>query len=333
MNEFRQDIVSGEWVLFAPDRAKRGIRVLQCEELNRDKEKCPFEDLEGNGNTVLKTYDWDGWDGWFAKVINNKYPAVARNCIDEEAEIKKIGPFRSTEARGAHEVIVYGNHDKLMMEFDEKEMAQVFRIYKDRYEVITKECASEFILIFNNHGSKAGGSLYHPHSQIISTPVMPPDVEASVKGSERYYMEYKEKVYDAMIRYEMQEGKRIIAENDDFVAFCPFASKTPYEMRVFPKEDGAHFNDISENNIINLGDIVSKILKKMDKVLKRPDYNFFIHTSPLHRRWEKPEYFYTWHIEILPKISLVGGFEIGSGIYVNVIDPDDAARQMRDAEI
>ena len=318
-------------MLFAPDRAKRGVRVLQCEELDRSKDKCPFEDIEGNGNEVLQAYNLEGWHSWFAKVINNKYPAVERSCANEEAEIKKHGPFRIHEARGVHEVIVFGDHDKLMLEFNGKEMAQVFSIYRDRYEAISKECASDYILIFNNHGSKAGGTLYHAHSQIISTPVMPPDVEASIKGAERFFMEYKLKVYDAMIDQEIKDGKRIIAENDDFIAFCPFASKTPYEMRVFPKEDGAHFEDLNEGNITNLGAVVSEVFRKMDKVLKRPDFNFFIHTSPLHRRWEKPEDFYTWHIEILPKISLMGGFEIGSGIYVNVINPDEAAAMLRDA--
>lgn len=188
---------------------------------------------------------------------------------------------------------------------------------------------SKYILIFHNKGPAAGASIQHTHSQIISIPILPPDVKRSIRGAEDYYKKNNKRIYDEMISWEMSERKRIVYENKLFVAFCPFVSKTPYEIRIFPKESHAHFEKMPADMALILADVMSAVLKKIYSALGDPDFNFFIHTAPLEAREVEPHEFYTWHLEIIPKISMVGAFELGSGVDVNVVDPDESAELLR----
>ncbi|MGD0977119.1 MAG: hypothetical protein ABR875_02395 [Minisyncoccia bacterium] len=333
INEFRQDLVSGEWVLFATGRAKRpgeptangnGIRI------GKNFEDCPFDDPEAKGNEVLMTYkNADGSD-WFAKIIKNKFPAVSEG---EMAPRQKVGPFEVTDAKGLHEILIFKDHNKSPYHLSPKEFSEIIRIYRDRYLTLAGYSGSKYILIFHNHGLAAGASIPHPHSQIITIPILPPDIKRSILGSERFYRENGKRVYDLMLDWEMNDKKRIVAENDDFVAFCPFVSKTPYEVRIFGKESHAHFERIPDPKLQTLGEIMSKVMRKVSKALNAPDFNYFIHTAPTDGMSQDVHDFYAWHIEILPKMKIEGAFELGSGVEVNVVDPDEAAKLLREAEV
>ncbi len=243
--------------------------------------------------------------------------------------IGKIGCFSVTEARGLHEVVVFKDHERNLSQFSPEELAEIFRIYQERYRLMADHDSMRYILIFHNKGPKAGATLRHPHSQIISIPILPPDIKRSIVGSERFYRENKQKVYDVMLEWEMGQKKRIIYENADFVAFCPFVSKVPYEVRIFPKKGHAHFEQAPEEILLCLGEAMHAVLGRLDKALDDPDYNFFIHTTPIDGGHAHD--FYTWHIEILPKITILGGFDLGSGIDVNIVDPDETAKLLREA--
>lgn len=332
LNEFREDLVSGEWVLFATGRAQRPELVKREKPKAKTllKSKCPFEDPEKYGNIIVATYPNKEQTDWSIKVAKNKYPAVLEGnvCLPQKA-----GPFNTHEAIGRHEVVIFRDHDRFFHEFSKEELAEVFKVYQERYLTMIDGVCGKYALIFHNHGSRAGASVPHPHSQIISIPVLPPDVKRSINGSERFYREHKRRIYDVMFEWERSEQKRIIYENKYFIAFCPFVSKTPYEVRIFPQESHAHFEKMPEEQGVYLGEILLLVLKKIQVALKNPDYNFFIHTAPLEDTAIDVHEFYTWHIEILPKISTFGAFELGSGIDVNVIDPDEAAKLLRETEI
>jgi len=344
INEFRQDLVSGEWVLFATGRAKRPGEVASEKNsghqlAGQDKEKCPFENPENSGNEVLKTYAAIGESdpekiqngaNWFAKIIKNKFPAVTEG---EAGPRLKAGPFDFTDAKGLHEIVVYHDHDRDLFDFSKNEFEELIKIYMDRFTVMAGYSSSKYILIFHNHGPSAGASIKHPHSQIISIPILPPDVKRSIFGSERYYRENNRRVYDVMLDWEMKEKKRIVYENDAFVAYCPFVSKTPYEVRIYAKESHAHFNRMATEKIPALADIMQVLIKKIGKALYQPDFNYFIHTMPLSGTPDDIHNFYSWHIEILPKMKIEGAFELGSGVEVNVVDPDEAAKLFRETEI
>ena len=213
LNEFRQDLVSGEWVLFATGRAKKPVSEPEKENgAYQSKEKCPFEDIYGSKQEILWLYP-DKKDKWEIAVIKNKYPAIEPGVCQPGS---KSGPFSTYPAVGHHDVIVYRDHDKHFADFSTDQLAAVVGVYKKRYKEIFKESGEclQYVMIFHNFGFQAGASLHHPHSQIISMPILPPDVARSLNGSFGFFKQSGQKVYDLIVQWEKEQEKRIIYEND-----------------------------------------------------------------------------------------------------------------------
>ena len=327
LNEFRQDLVSGEWVLVSTGRAKRPHPKTERETVDTSKENCPFEDLFKSGQEIV--WGYPDSQNWEVMVIKNKYPAVQYGvCMPEE----EFGPSKIIKATGLHDIVIFKNHDTHFADFTNDEGIKAIRVYKKRYQEIalTDKCA-QYISIFHNFGQEAGASIYHPHSQIISTPILPPHVKGSLDGAYQYYVKNRKRVYDVIIEWEKENKRRMIYENDLFLAFCPFVSRYPYEVRIFSRDSHAHFEKMPDEFDKYLADALIQVLKKMRKVLNDPAYNFFIHTSPVETALENIHEFYSWHIEIVPKFSIAAGFELGTGVDINTVDPDRAAEELRNA--
>lgn len=329
LSEFRQDLVSGDWVLISTERSKRFKEARKREKFYQPKKGCPFEDPKESGQKIVWGYPDE--DNWKIMVIKNKYPAVKQGLCTPEY---KRGLFNIHDGIGMHDVIIFKDHDKPLSDFSVTEAEDVIKVYKKRYKEIAKEdkCA-KYIMIFNNFGHEAGTSIYHPHSQIISTPILPPDVSRSIYGAYKFYQKNRKRVYDVILEFEIKEKKRIIYENEHFIVFCPFVSHLPYEVRIFSKYSLAHFEQMPEELNNCLADALVTALKKIKKALDDPAYNFFIHTAPTEAVLDDIHKFYHWHIEILPKVSVLAGFELGTGIDINVVDPDQAAKKLREAEV
>lgn len=331
LNEFRQDLVSGDWVLFSTGRAKRPQEGKKAEDAAyKSKEGCPFDDPVKSGQKIV--WGQPDKENWEIMVIENKYPAVKQGICGPGWQ---TGPFNVFDATGVHNVIIFKDHDRQFFDFTNEQGDQAIKAYKRRYQEIAAGggCVT-YVMIFHNFGPSAGASVYHPHSQIISTPILPPDVSKSFYGSLKFYQDNKKRVYDLIIDRERDEKKRIVYENDNFIAFCPFVSKKPYEVRIFPKESHAHFERMPNELDGRLAEVLLAVLKKMRKALDNPPFNFFIHTAPVETSGdEKTHEFYSWHIEVLPKLSISAGFELGTGIDINVIDPDKAAKELREANV
>lgn len=324
LSEFRQDLVSGEWVLISGGR-KHSIRKF--EHSYQSKEGCPFEDPSESGQEIVWSYPNDR--DWQIMAIKNKFPAVKSGLCGPAA---LRGPSLIHDAVGVHEVIIFRDHDLHFSDFSQDQGVSAIRVYKKRYQEIEKESGCiQYIMIFHNFGSGAGASIYHPHSQIISTPILPPHVSRSLIGSHNFYQKNRKRVYDVIIEWEKQENKRIIYENDLFMAFCPFVSRYPYEIRIFSRDSHAHFERMPDEFDKYLADAMTAVLRKIKKALDNPPYNFFIHTAPVETALENIHEFYSWHVEIVPKLSISGGFELGTGVDVNVVDPDLAAEELRNA--
>ncbi|MBI2057426.1 MAG: hypothetical protein HYT63_00355 [Candidatus Yanofskybacteria bacterium] len=332
LNEFRQDLVSGDWVLFATGRAKRPSEVSPNLESTAAKFRdCPFDDPVASGQEIIKIYPSE--KDWQIAVIKNKYPALVYGiCVPP----KQNGPFKVAEASGFHEVIITRDHNKNLQDFDEKETLEILKIFKNRYREIASEFCGQYILIFHNFGLQAGGSVQHPHSQIMATPVLPPDVTNSVLGAEKFYLKNNRKVHEVMVEWELEKKERIITENDSFVALCPFVSKKPYEIRIFPKNMSPQFEATGDGELEKFAVVFSSVLKKLKKVLNNPSYNFFIHSAPI-KVLGAPSVdvaqYYAWHMEIFPHTSVIGGFELGTGMDINIVDPDQAASELRNADL
>jgi len=331
MTELRRDPVIGRWVIISTDRGKRPSDFGQEVETGVGK-FCPF--CPGNEDKTpseLLAYHDPGREknapGWWVRVVPNKFPALQiEGTLNRQGE----GMYDKMNGVGAHEVVIESNeHGKDFPDLPDKHAEDVVWAFRDRIMDLKKDARFEYILVFKNKGGAAGASLTHPHSQLIATPVVPKHVRESVNGAKNYY-EYKERcVFCDMIKQEATTGTRIVAENDDFVAFVPFAARFPFEVWILPKVHDSDFEDVQKHEVVNLTRLLQNVLRRMKNVLDNPPYNFIILNSPLR---ESKLAHYHWHLEIMPKLTKVAGFEWGSGFYINPTPPEEAAKFLREAD-
>jgi len=188
-----------------------------------------------------------------------------------------------------------------------------------------------------NHGKEAGKSLVHSHSQLIATPIIPTLPDTQINQSRIYFQEKERCLLCDEIKEEIKTYNRVVYENDLFIAYCPYASLYPFEVRIAPKYHSHDFSMIDENQLLKLSEISQVVIKKLHKALANPPFNMILHTSPPIRDYPaKPLYyngidrFYHWFIEILPRITTLAGFELGTDIYINPTIPEDAAKFLRE---
>ncbi len=331
MTELRRDPVIGRWVIISTERGKRPSDFGQEAETGVGK-FCPF--CPGNEDKTpseILAYHDPGREknapGWWVRVVANKFPALQiEGSLNRQGE----GMYDKMNGVGAHEVVIEtADHATDFPDLADKKAEDVIWAFRDRIMDLKKDPRFEYILVFKNKGAAAGASLTHPHSQLIATPVVPKHVRESVNGAKNYY-EYKERcVFCDMIKQESTSGVRIVAENDDFIAFVPFAARFPFEVWILPKVHDSDFEDAQKHEVVNLTRLLQNVLRRIKNVLDNPPYNFIILNSPLR---ESKLAHYHWHLEIMPKLTKVAGFEWGSGFYINPTPPEEAAKFLREAD-
>ncbi len=331
MPELRRDPVIGRWVIISSERGKRPSDFAREPEPETGK-LCPFcPGHEDKTPPEILAYCDPGRErnksGWWVRVVPNKFPALQ---IEGSINRQGDGMYDKMNGIGAHEVLIESpDHKKEIPDLEDKQVEDIFWSFRDRITDLRKDTRFEYILVFKNRGSAAGASLSHPHSQLIATPMVPVRVRQEVAGSKLFY-DYKERcVFCDMIAQEMQENIRVVAENDHFIAIEPYAPRFPFETWVLPKVHDSHFEDIQKAENSSLAKIMKKVLHKIKVVLEDPPYNYIIHNSPLK---DSPLPYYHWHIEIMPKLSKVAGFEVGTGFYINPTPPEEAAQFLKEAE-
>ena len=325
-SELRQDIVTGDWVIIATSRAKRPDEFQQFKRADDSSSvhSCVFENPEESGQEKdVLIYSASNND-WSLRVFPNKYPAVSRGKVPTSLE---EGPYFSMTGTGYHEIIVTRDHHRHIAQMEPWQVAEIFDAYQDRYLTLMKKKSVKYIQIFHNYGTEAGSSISHPHSQLMAIPVVSPYIQSELKGAELYWKSHKDKVYSVMIEHEMEVQKRVVYENDSFIAFCPFASRSAFEIWVMPKKHSPYFERITDEDKFQLAEVFQKAMQALYKGLGDPPYNFYIHTSPCDG---KDYVAYHWHIEILPHTATWAGFELSTGIEVSTIQPEVAAEFLRE---
>jgi len=326
ISELRQDLVTGDWVVIATGRAKRPKEFSEHkrQKMKEDPKKpcffC-FPEETGQEKDVLIYQDSEG--GWTLRVIPNKYPAFSRGGRVKHAE---EGPYFMMDGVGYHEIIVTRDHEKQIAELDTYKVAEIFDAYQDRYISLMNKKSVNFIEIFHNHGVEAGASITHPHSQLVAVPVISPYINLELNGAEDYWRANKKCVYCTMVEWEMEHKKRVVFENDEFLVFCPFASRMAFETWVIPKKHKPYFERTSVESKVKAGEALQVAISKIFKGLNDPAYNFYIHTSPCDGK-DYPHYH--WHIEIIPHTSTWAGLEMATGIEISTIRPEDSAEYLR----
>lgn len=336
LTELRKDLVSGEWVIVATGRGKRPSQFIEKRVKEKKKKgECPFDNPQKSGNGapllwfvapgVRKTGEDIDLDDWFLQVIPNKYPMLQhdhRTCPVASTE----GLETRMEGGGFHEVVITRPHKRSIADMSPEEAELVVRAYQERIHDISAEKCIKYMLIFHNHGSNAGASIAHPHSQLVALPVVPRDVNISLNNSKQYHKKNKKCVHCVMIDWEKKKGSRIVYENKKFIAFVPYAPSMSFEVRIFPKTHEARFENIATKDRLLFAEALQKTLHGLKKGLKDIPYNFYIHTAPLGKN--KHDY-YHWHLEILPKTNTPAGVELGTGMEVVSIAPEAAAEHIR----
>jgi len=325
-SELRQNIVSGDWILIAPGRGKRPSQFRATKTRKRSPVgSCAFENPEkaGSGGVILSVPDTKAWR---LQVVPNRYPAVERSGIWVLNQGKK-GPFSVLPGFGYHELLITRHHDHNFSQLTPKDAVRVLEAFRTRYINLAEDKNLKYVSMFHNWGPKAGASIYHPHYQILGIPVIPPGVRRSLDGSREYTKKNKACVHCSQLAWEQKQKKRILYKNKHAVSFMPFASKEPFEMRVFPRDHTPFFEDTDERVMSSIATALQKALKMLEKGLKHPDYNFFIHTAPTRNKSDFLHYH--WHIEIIPRTNISAGFELGTDIQINPLDPDEGAAFLR----
>ncbi len=335
MSELRLNRATKEWIILAMERAKRPHQFRKKsgkEKLPAYDPSCPF--CPGNEEkTPPEVYALRGSvsksnrPGWRIRVVNNKYPAL----VPEEKIVKITGRFfRIASGLGEHEVIIETpRHDLTLATLSLRQVEETCSVYWRRYRALEKDKRFKLILIFRNHGPTAGTSLKHPHSQLIALPLIPANIRHLLEEAMRYYDDHGSCVFCDMLSEELDAQKRVILEEKRFVAFHPFASRSPFETWIVPKKHNACFGNIDRHDIKSMARVLRLVLKGMYDRLGDPDYNFMIRTAPVK---DAEEDYYHWHVQILPRLTTPAGFELGSGVYINTSLPERTAEFIRNRD-
>lgn len=322
MPKLRQNIITGDWVVISPERAKRpeDFVVEKREDKHQSKKDCPFCPPDGAAyKTKIKNAETKN-----LYVLPNKFPAF----IDQDEVIEEGGDFYpSYKSLGAHEVISFKDHNIELPELKSSILIELFDTYRQRMVHHQKNPVIEYIMAIHNFGVEAGASIDHPHSQLFASSIIPTYVTKELYGSRQFYKNNKECVFCRLIEEEEAAEVRIIAKNANFIAFTFFAARFPFEIWILPKKHSARYEITTSNELKELIEVFSAVMKKISKGLNEPPYNYFIHTAPA--KIGHHSIYYHWHLEICPRLSKYGAYEIGSDVMIDVVSPESAAKFLR----
>jgi UDPglucose--hexose-1-phosphate uridylyltransferase len=344
MPDLRKDPIIGRWVIIATERAKRPD-AFRASHNGPDEGECPFcEGAESRTPPEIYAIRPNGSaqnsPGWDVRVVPSIKPMLR---IEGEIGRQGKGIYDLMDGIGAHEVVIETNqHIDNMADLNEAQIARVFDTYIRRITDLEKDRRFRYVLVFKNYGWQAGGGrIRHSRSQLMATPINPKRVKEELTGAKRYYDYHERCIFCDMINQEIERKERLIMDVDGFVALVPFASRFPFEVWVLPKKHNCDFIDCDQDSLKSLANIFKQVLLKIKIGLDNPPYNFIIHTAPFRKfdsgkkaqSWKTIEYDYHWHIEIMPRLTRVAGFEWGTGFYICPLPPESAAEFLRGVRI
>ncbi len=316
MPELRQDPISGHWVIIAPDRAKRSSDYVAPKPEIRPAELCPFcPGHEAETPPEILAYRDCGepdTPGWRVRVVPNKFPALT---LDHKAT-----------AAGSHEVIIETpDHHRGLAWCTLPQIEEVLDCFRRRILDLSHDRRLLSVFIFKNHGAAAGATRLHPHSQLLALPVVPKRIAVEMDNAREHFLRQSRCVFCEVSTKELVRRERLVLETESYAMFCPFAARLPFETWLIPKRHHSHFERADQDG---LAAALRSALRKIDRALPNVAYNLYIHSAPVS---EDSLPHYHWHIEIIPKLTNVAGFEWGTDCYINPTPPEEAARTLREA--
>src|SRR4051794_28130405 len=329
MPELRRDPVTGRWVIISTDRQKRPHDFLFERSASLGRERCPFcSGRETMTPPEVLAYRPGGGEantpGWELRVVPNKYPALQ---VEGTVERTGDGMFDRMSGVGAHEVIIETpDHDRPLALQSEAEIERVLWACRERMLDLKRDFRLKHILIFKNHGAGAGATLAHPHTQLIALPLVPDFVRDEIDGARRHFSVKARCVFCDMVRQDLRDDRRVVQENAEMIAIAPYAPRFAFETWLLPKKHGARFEEAPRQEYESLARLLKAVLQRMNRALEMPPFNLVLHSSPFS---EDVADVYHWHIEVMPRLTRVAGFEWGTGFAINPTPPEEAAAVLR----
>ena len=329
MPSLRKDPITQRWVIIATERAKRP-RDYSVPRTTTSSGFCPF--CHGNESATppeisARRTPHASDSPWTVRVIPNKYPALR-----VEGAIEKVGHgvYDEMSGIGAHEVIIESpDHDLHLSELSIEQITAVLLTWQDRMIDLRKDDRLKCAVVFKNHGEHAGATLEHVHSQLIALPIVPKRLAESLEGAKNYY-DFKSRCVFCDIRdQEISEGSRVVFENQEVVAFCPYAARFPFELWILPRRHEPWYENVAQAEVTRVAEALKVCIDKLNRALDFPPFNLLLRSAPFVNA-DHPHYH--WHIEIIPTLTRVAGFERATGFYINPTPPEDAARHLRDID-
>lgn len=339
MPELRYDPLQHRWVIISTERAARPSDLHDATKYNSVK-TCPFcEGFESSTPpeiwSIREPNTSPNKPGWKVRIVPNKFPALR---IEAGGKKFGIGLYDMIEGVGAHEVIIETpKHDVSLPDLPPEQVKWVLLAYRERLRDLYKDTRFKFVLIFKNHGLSAGASLAHPHSQLIATPIVPRNVNIKLQAAKSHYEKKERCLICDLIQQEINTNTRVVSIENGFVAFAPYASRFPFELFIAPVDHNHNFAEVQDDELERFAHFLKNILFRLKEVLNDPPYNFVLNTSPnteakpkFSDQWVTIKYDYHWHIEVIPRLVRIAGFEWGSGFYINPSTPEKAAQYLRE---
>ncbi len=340
MPELRKDPIMGRWVIISIERAKRP-NDFAVQDGSPPEGECPFcEGREANTPPEICAIRGPGTKsntpGWDVRVFPSSKPFLR---IEGDLDRRGKGIYDVMNGIGAHEIVVETpQHIANIADLREEQIAKVLTSFVERIKDLEKDSRFKYVLIFKNYGwSAGGGRVKHSRTQLIATPVTPKRVKEELLGARNYYAIHERCIFCDLVKQEIESNKRLILDIDGFITIAPFASRFPFEMWILPKKHSSDFFDLNFEHSLDLARIIKKTLLKLKNGLKDPPYNLILHSSPFRRKkvgyWKTINEDYHWHIEIIPRLTRVAGFEWGTGFYICPLPPEDAAQYLKELEV
>jgi len=322
MSQIRKDIITGQWVIFASNRHKKPYAFRHMHTVLDEMESdCPF--CPGNEDETPKA-KYCGKDGknWDVRVFDNMYPAI--NMEKYEADNDNF--YVSKSGRGVHEIVVdTPNHHMQTSDLNTDEFLNVLEVMQERFIKAKAETGVEYVQIFKNNGPMAGASISHSHWQIMGVPFVPEEQEKYTASFKEYKAKHGTCLMCDIIGHEKEKKLRIVSENEEFIAFTPYASRVSFEIWVVPKKHVSSFAELEKRDLMAFAGFFIKILKKTNKLREGVCYNIGFEDEPCHSEKNLNH----WYVKIMPRISAMAGFEYSTFGYINPVLPEDAAKKLR----
>lgn len=341
MSDFRWDPLKSTWVITANHRA-REPRDFFLERQQMQINSCPFcagHEAKTPGEVFALRQPGlpaDG-PGWQVRVVPNKFPLLR---IEGDLDRRADGLYEVMNGIGAHEVVIETpEHHRSMADLSTAEITLVLQAYRARLLDLRRDARFRYLQIFKNHGFEAGAPLPHAHSQIMAVPITPPLIKTELESCRAYFQGHDRCLICDLVVQERNDGRRVVLDDGQFLAVAPYASCFPFELRLFPSRHQHDFALQSDEELAACAAALRDLLRRLRSLLRDPPFNFILHTAPpMQPRPGRPDYWtslpfdYHWHIELVPRVSRIAGFEWGSGFFINLMPPEDAARFLRGAD-